>query len=40
MAHPVYALGTFLQKTISTSISLPQNHIENSFELVKKQIHI
>jgi len=33
---PLYAFATFLQKTISTSIPLPQSHIENSFELVKK----
>jgi len=33
---PLYALATFLQKTISISIPWPQSHIENSFELVKK----
>jgi len=33
---PLYALATFLQKTISSNIPLPQSHIENSFELVKK----
>jgi len=33
---PLYALATFLQKIISTSVPCSQSHIENSFELVKK----
>jgi len=39
---PLYALATFLQKTMSNSIPLPQSHIGNSFELVEKlkNIHI